>query len=554
VDTSNITVLNIVDNHKVKRISNLKKLTYLRCTNTELSLIHECPSLFYVSINNDTLLPELSLNDVNKVKITNCNITKLCIRRSKKVKLSMLPKLSFIRLIDVNTLVLSNISIIYLEQLKFFAPTVKKLTVDNCDITYLCDFLKNSCVSILKIKNCKGGKEFSNLLTRNTIDSLVIKKCKDITIISNIGNVKTIKISECTYLRRIYTLNNVSEIFISDCDKLRSIDELDNIDLISIKRCISIIRINNSINVKKIESINNISIKSICINELLTTLYIVNNLNLEDLEYDNIYSESNLKLSIIGDTCIRSIESWSAKSLYIKDNNFLDFIGYVQGLYSLKLENIPNLESIEDFYIHHKLCINDCDNLINISNVHGFEYLKLVNCVSLQCLNVGFNKVKRIELRHLPMAKVHIRATSLINLIINTVELITIYDYNPNIIINAINTAFLDKGISYMESCFAASKIITNYVKMHKQKKRFVAFKKVCNENDKCSICFIDFTKHEYDDCMITSCNHVYHTLCITEWFTRRAVCPLCLSNQSHLYRPIGSSSDENAMFLNPWA
>lgn len=554
-DTSWLTVLTIVDNKKIKRISNIKNLTVLRCYNTELTFIGECASLFYLSINNDVSLLDLTLNDLYKVKLSNCNISKLCIRRTDKVQLTGLSNLSFIRLIDVNKLALNNINIMCLEQLKFFAPEIKELVIENCDITYISEFLKNSSVSLLKIKNCTNGKEILNLKTKGNMHSLSIKNCKDINIISNIANVKTIKISNCTYLRRISTIKNVCELIITDCDKLRSIDELENIDALSIKRCISIVRLNNSISAKKIESINNISVKSICINDTLSSLYIVNNTNLEDLEYDNLYSENNLNLSIIGDTCFRSIESWSAKSLYIKDNNFLDFIGYVQGIYSLKLENVPNLETIEDFYIHHKLWISDCDNLINISNIYGFENLKLVNCVSLQHVNIGFGKVKRMELRHLPMAKIHMRASSLVNLYINSVEFVTMYDHNPNIIVNATNTAFLHKGISYMEKCFVAAQKITNYVQTYKQKKRYNTFKVVCNNNDLCSICFVNFTKHEYENCMVTYCNHVYHKKCMNEWVKRRAVCPLCLSNQSHLHRQpaIEFRTEVITLVPNPW-
>ena len=74
------------------------------------------------------------------------------------------------------------------------------------------------------------------------------------------------------------------------------------------------------------------------------------------------------------------------------------------------------------FYIHHKLWISDCDNLLNISNLYGFDNLKISNCISLQSVNIGFSKVKRMELRHLPLAKLHIKASALENLYINCVD------------------------------------------------------------------------------------------------------------------------------------
>lgn len=536
-DTKDITVMTITDNSKIKRITNIKKLTVLNCINTELNCITNCESLYRLKLKNDRGLTDLSLNDMNKIKISNCVVSKLCLRRIKKVSLIGLHNLTFVRLIDVHTLILNNINLLVLEQLRFMAPNTQELIVENCDITFLCDFLKGSSVSVIKVKNCKGGKDIINMKTRSVIELLSFKNCKDISIISNIHNINSLTVNNCLNLRRISTIRNARNVSVYDCDKLRAIDELDNIDLLSVKRCNSVIRLNNSINAKKIESINNFGMKSICIDEYLKHLYIVNNTNLEDLEYDNLYSDSGLNLSIIGETCIRTIESWCAKTLYIKDNSNIDFIGYVQGLHVLKLENLPNLESIEDFYIHHKLWISDCDNLLNISNLYGFDNLKLNNCISLQSVNIGFSKVKRMELRHLPLVKLHIRATALENLYINCVELVTLYDYNHNINISAMNTSFLDRGISYMEKCFAAAKKIAKFIRYRNDKKNYKTFTKACVNNDPCSICYESFNQQDYDDCIITHCNHVYHKKCLAEWMKRRSVCPLCLSNLNSMIR-----------------
>ena len=117
-DTSLLTVLTIIDNKKIKRISNIRNLTVLRCYNTELTFIGNCESLFYLSINNDVSLLDLTLNDLNKVKLSNCNISKICIRHTNKVQLTCLPNLTFIRLIDVNKLSLNNIN--YLTKKSIF--------------------------------------------------------------------------------------------------------------------------------------------------------------------------------------------------------------------------------------------------------------------------------------------------------------------------------------------------------------------------------------------------------------------------------------------------
>ena len=41
-----------------------------------------------------------------------------------------------------------------------------------------------------------------------------------------------------------------------------------------------------------------------------------------------------------------------------------------------------------------------------------------------------------------------------------------------------------------------------------------------------CSICFEEFTKDS--QIVITPCNHVYHVVCINQWYHRSHTCPVC--------------------------
>ena len=44
------------------------------------------------------------------------------------------------------------------------------------------------------------------------------------------------------------------------------------------------------------------------------------------------------------------------------------------------------------------------------------------------------------------------------------------------------------------------------------------------SEETECSICIEDFIVNE--DLKMTSCGHKYHKKCITDWLSRKAVCP----------------------------
>ena len=126
-DTSQLTVLTIIDNTKIKRITNLKLLTILRCHNTNLTFIDNIPTLYYLKLKEDKTLTDLSLTDMYKVKLNDCVIEKLCISRTNKVELNSLHSLVFVKLIDVFNLVICNMNITFMEQLRFFAPSVKNI-------------------------------------------------------------------------------------------------------------------------------------------------------------------------------------------------------------------------------------------------------------------------------------------------------------------------------------------------------------------------------------------------------------------------------------------
>lgn len=47
-----------------------------------------------------------------------------------------------------------------------------------------------------------------------------------------------------------------------------------------------------------------------------------------------------------------------------------------------------------------------------------------------------------------------------------------------------------------------------------------------------CVICMDNIQENQ--ECISLTCNHVFHTSCITQWFRINSTCPLCRSNEGH--------------------
>ena len=70
------------------------------------------------------------------------------------------------------------------------------------------------------------------------------------------------------------------------------------------------------------------------------------------------------------------------------------------------------------------------------------------------------------------------------------------------------------------------------------------------NPNDSCSICLGPFYEENSSGKVVrTTCNHLFHEKCLTEWLATKSVCPLCrkglgVQNEYHSQPVIGMSLD----------
>ena len=543
----NTTVLSIKNNDEIKDISDCKNLSVLTLENTSIEKIYSCPNLYHLTVNKNDGLEIINLPSVKVAQLKDiCDIDVIKLESASKVILDNMPMLT--------TLLLPNALDVSISNMDLFNMTFRKsipraISLNLHNVSGMKSFNEIKCNNLMKlvIDNCS----FTSISNLDGYDEIIIENCSSLRHIENISNVDKLTINNCPELFSLDTVKDVLHLHVSRCETLRRIRNIEGVNLF-IEYCFNLLTL-DSLYVEKIKISRCPFLVSICLHPDLLHLIVDHCSFLESLKfnYENPFCYSNLRIDIIGDNMIQEVQDWYASKLVIKENQTLERIIKVHNLIDLTIIDCVELNTISEIYITNNLTIQCCPSLEDVLNVHGFGELSLIDCEALTNFHISGVYLKELSINGCPGLNTNFHGDNLKNLtLINTGFVIvhSLSNYStidiknarllPNLSStnNQIDTLECNEDIvnneamllkSHMNKLFQSAKCILGRYQSYNIRCNYLQFIQM-KKNDRICDCVICQETISPETSKITKCGHIFHSRCLSEWFSIRRTCPLC--------------------------
>ena len=537
-----VTSITLKQNTSIKDISNYKYLSILNLFDTKVDSITSCPVLHNLNITENAELKCLSLSSIQEFNINYASkVHTIDLESAHIVYINKLPVLKVLNLPNVHILNISNVNIH--RNVLSFKPMAKLkiLRLDNIVGMEGQDAIWRNNIDRLYINNC-------DIVTLSNVEGyreLVIRNCSQLQKVDSISRIDNIVIENCSSLKTIENCSDIITMNISKCNKFNDVSDID-LESLNIEYCFGLLHL-ESILVETLDVGFCPRIQNINVNPEMKYLVISNCSMLDSLlfECNSAFCYSTLKISLIGDNMIENIDEWYVSSLTVSDNRCLERISNIYNLTELSLVDCYELVTLSDTFIVDSLYTSNCPILESITNVYGYHNLDIIGCQDLIEMDVNHSKLLSLTIQECPQLNLHVNGQFLEQLTLIDTGFITIKDLDvaanirtlratmlpdlcskPNRVGSLYNEA-TKKLINHMGRLFKSTKVIVDRIRMYSFRSKYLKFIEMRDSN-RISDCVICQENISFDNMVITSCDHMYHSECINMWMRTKRVCPLC--------------------------
>lgn len=546
-DSKLITVLNIADNSTIMDITNYRNLTVLNLDETDVQSIEQCPSLFMLDINSNSKIKKLQLPSVKKVCLKDLSgLYELELSTAITVHLENIPVLQNLYLPLATDVTLSNLRIDQFE-ISESIPRVQTLSLINVRDINL-DYLDGMSITKLILDNC----DITHLGNLDSFEEITLKNCQYLSSVYNIANVDNLNIFNCGKLFNIDTIDNISDMTISQCGTLSRIKNIDATKL-SIRYCFSILEVLN-FSLERLEIEYCPSIECVSVSSDLKHLVINDCRSFEKLLFNSIsaFDFEDLEIELTGDNLVEVIKDWYVAKLTITNNRSLESIANLYNIVNLIIQNCIELQSISNAFIAETICLENCPSLETIRNVYGFQTLSITHCESLTDFDsFGLSKLKFIHILSCPELNLRFDGSLLTHLGLYDTGSVFIQNLSKRSSIDICNVPFLPnittslfdidlrledenpifpeaiEVANCMRTLLDATQVIKNHIRAYRIRQKYLKYQTM-KERDQIIDCVICHDSIDPIGWTITSCDHLFHSPCLSRWFEVRRTCPLC--------------------------
>lgn len=538
-------VVSIVNNQTIKSICGYRNLSILSLIDTRIEKISSCGILHILTIIENIGLKTLNIPSVKILQLKDaCNLKEINASTASKVSLDNLPLLKNAKLINASAVSISNMR--WGSRVEISMPKVLSLELNNVSNIKTQDDILLSNLNRLIIKNC-SIVSLSNL---DRFDEIIINNCPSLQHIESLQNISNLTITNCPQLVSLDTITNLARLSVSRCDRLRRIKNIEAKG-VYIEYCFGLTTL-DELAIEYIKLTRCPFLVSVSIHHSLESLIIDHCGFLESLKFNSEHPFCHVKLGIyiIGDNMIEEIRDWYCSTLLIKENQSLEAIKNVYNVEEISIIDCSELNSISGIYVLNSITAQCCPSLELISNVYGFSKLSLIDCESLVDFKITMSKLETVYINGCPELNFQFIGNYLEHLTLIDTGFTLIHKISPystiNIknarllpdihTVNEVDTTATDREFVYeeaiqlqlhMKKMFESAKFIFNHLKSFQLRCRFINFIRM-KKQDRLSDCVICQESIKVNHSILTECNHMFHSVCLTSWFNVRRSCPLC--------------------------
>lgn len=330
---------------------------------------------------------------------------------------------------EVESISLSDVELINIEELLPFSSTLKRLSLEDCFINDLSNIEQFQCLEFLRISRGISPLEIKKISSLRKLKHLEIidLELKDISFLQSLSWLEFLNVShnEITEVNSFNELKNLKKIKIS-YNKINSISNIDTIDSLEIMD-LSYSKFNDYKTIERFQNLKEINFRFSNIRKT-SNLKLLPNLEKIDFSFTKIDDVRNIgRIS-----ALKILEYICPFNLKVSDLNKLEKLEYlnlsgdyiywnqIKPLYIENIEGLNELINLKELYLSQQ----NLDNIENLNQLKKMEKLSLswnrFTKINNQCfenlvgLNLSYNNLSSVSgkmehMRELILASNNIR-------------------------------------------------------------------------------------------------------------------------------------------------